>query len=116
MKTFKEIKALMETLGNIGIEAQWSVEDGEVKAALLMNDVFDHCADDEEIDTHSVKQLVFALADLGSVGGKTAAVYADILYAARRRKRRPFPFLYKNLPKRVRGLFEKCGPVREDEA
>lgn len=113
MKTFEEVKELVTALHELDLEALWYVEDGEVKAAFNVNDVFAWgCADAEDVEPNDLDLLEAAHRDLdGLCPG--ASHWAEVLYTARKRGMRPQGAFYeKCLPEETWSLFNTCGPHR----
>jgi hypothetical protein len=83
---------------------------GPVSFWILCNDVFAWaCADAERITPETLPELEQAIRDEVAITGTT--IYADHLYCARRRGKRPQGAAYPD-DRRLWPLFDACGPER----
>lgn len=114
MNTFEQVKEVIGALDELDIEAMWYLDDGEVRAALNVNDVFAWgCADAENVEPLDLELLDSAHRDLEATGLSGAAHWAACLYTARKRRMRPQGAFYeKCLPEKTWALFNSCGPHR----
>lgn len=85
---------------------------GDLEFSVLCNDTFWWAtADCEEVNKKTLPELQKALDDACKICGHSN--WGDVLYCTRRRKMRPQGAIYKNMPSKIKHLFDACGPERE---
>ena len=91
----------------------WNEEDdGSLSVAVICNDVFYWATADCEIVTADTLGELAQAYDDACAACPRGRFYADMLYAARRRKMRPQGAAYSENAPEMWPLFDACGPER----
>jgi hypothetical protein len=107
MKTIEDVKIVVAAAHQYDIDLFWYINEiDEVRAAVLMNDVFFWgCSDCEDVEVEDLPALKEAMID-------NEGVWGPEIYAARKRKMRPQNAIINGSPLEVRKAFLEAGPER----
>lgn len=109
MKTIEEVKAVVAAAHQYDIDLFWYInEEDEVRAGIILNDVFFWgCSDCEDVEAEDLPALEAAMID-------NEGVWGPEIYAARKRKMRPQNAIINHAHnQQVRRALLDAGPERE---
>lgn len=118
MKTFDEVKQVVESLWDMGDAFWWrtSHDKSEVWCLCNCNDFFAWAtADCERYEPEDIEPLKTAMAECEKLKEYSSFEWGPLLWIARKRKERPQGAFYKSIPEYLHPLFDACGEPRKKE-